>query len=141
MRLRIHSYLRLLLAFALAPLVGTFVVPVGNCLLVLFGNGTNCVAGVTGYVWYGLLPAALATALIGAPLLFIVLRAGWVKAWQFVTCGAGVGACASLLLGLADHHLDTLGVLTIVVPTSAVAAGVVWIVGVHRNWSSDGTTA
>lgn len=141
MKVRIRNYWRLLMALVLAPVLATFVVPVGNCLLGLLGNDVNCAAGVTGYAWYGLLPAVIATVFLGAPLLFVVLRAGWVRAWQFVMCGIGVGACTSLLLGLADHHLDTLGMLTIAIPISAVAAGVVWLVGVRRNLASDATTA
>jgi hypothetical protein len=140
MKARIRNYWRLLLALVLAPVLATFVVPVGNCLLGLFYD-VNCAAGVTGYAWYGLLPAVIATGLLGVPLLFVVLRAGWVKAWQFLMCGAAVGACASLLLRLADHHLDTVGMLTIAIPISAVAAGVVWLVGVRRNLASDATTA
>ncbi|MBV8659595.1 MAG: hypothetical protein JO142_17370 [Burkholderiales bacterium] len=141
MKARIRNYWRLTLALVLAPVLATLAVPVGNCLLGLFGNDVSCAAGVTGYAWYGLLPAAIATGLLGAPLLFVVLRAGWVKAWQFLMCGAGVGACASLLLRLADHHLDTVGMLTIAIPISAVAAGVVWLVGVRKNLASDATTA
>lgn len=140
MKSRIHNYWRLGLAFVLAPVLATFVVPVGNCLLGLFGNDVKCAAGVTGYAWYGLLPAVIATGLLGAPLLFIVLRFGWVKAWHFLICGAGVGVCASLLLRLADHHLDTVGMLTIVIPISAVASGIVWLVGVRGNIKSDATT-
>lgn len=141
MKARIRNYRRLLLALVLAPVLATFVVPVGSCLLRVFGNDVKCAAGVTGYAWYGLLPALIATVLLGVPLLFVVLRAGWVKAWQFVVCGAAVGAGASMLLGLADHHLDTLGMLTIAIPIGAVAAGVVWLVGVRRNLASDATTA
>lgn len=140
MKARIRSYLRLLMALVLAPVLATFVVPASNCLMGMFGSGTNCAAGLTGYAWYGLLPAVLTTVLLGVPFLFVVLRTGWVKAWQFVLCGAGVGTCASVLLGLVDHRLDTLGMLTIAIPTSVVAAGVVWLVGVRRNLSSDATT-
>ncbi|WP_353328858.1 hypothetical protein [Chitiniphilus shinanonensis] len=142
MKARIRNYWRLVMALVLAPALATFVIPVGNCLVGgALGNPANCLAGMTGYAWYGLLPAAIATVCLGVPLLFIVLRAGWVKAWQFVICGIGVGACTSLLLGLADHHLDTLGMLAIATPASVVAASVVWLVGVRRNLASDATTA
>jgi ABC-type Fe3+ transport system permease subunit len=140
MSARIRSLPRLLLGFALAPIVATFVIPVGNCFLALVGDGANCPAGLTGFAWYGLLPAIVSTILPGAPLLFLALRLGWVRAWQFALCGTGVGGLAAALISFADRHIDTLGMFTISIPIGVIAGGVVWVVGVRGNLSADATT-
>jgi hypothetical protein len=46
----------------------------------MVGAGANCIAGVTGYLWYGLVPAMLAMGLFGSPLLLATIRLGQTRA-------------------------------------------------------------
>ena len=133
MKMRIRSRARLVLAMVAAPLAATFVIPLVNCLRLLSSGGLGCSSGIAGYAWYGLIPAVLATVLIGLPLLFIVLRMGATLAWQFIFLGAIAGAIAAIVLGLLDTHLSTVGLLIVAVPSGACAALVVWFAGVYKN--------
>lgn len=126
---------RFVLGLMLAPLVATFIVPIGYCgWVVLHGrSAAACSAALAGYGWYGLIPAAVATVLLGFPLSLFAIRTGWAASWHFVAGGASVGAVAALTLWLLDGALNVGGLAMFAAATGASAALGLWLVGIRGN--------
>jgi len=126
---------RFVLGLMLAPLVATFIVPIGYCgWAVLHGlSASACSAALAGYGWYGLIPAVVATVLLGWPLSLFAIRTGWVASWHFVVGGALVGAVAALSLWLLDRALNVGGLAVLAAATGASAALGLWLIGIRGN--------
>jgi len=96
---------RFLFSLVLAPVVAAFVIPTAYCCWsALHGRDvSSCVAAFAGYGWYGLIPATIATIVLGFPLALLSIRFGFVVSWQFVAGGAFVGLAAALSLWMLDR--------------------------------------
>lgn len=125
--------LRLILAILIAPAVAPLTIPLGNCALVIIGRGQNCIAGMSGYIWYGLPPAELAMLLFGLPLTLTAIRLGKTRALHFVIGGGAVGLLSAVLLGLADSSIAIAGLAAISVPTGGAASLILWALGIRGN--------
>lgn len=119
----------------LAPLVATFVAPIGYCgWAALHGrNASACAVALAGYGWYGLIPATIATVLLGCPLSLLAIRFGLVASWQFAIGGALVGVVAALSLWLLDRALNVGGLAVLAASAGVSAAFAFWLVGVRGN--------
>lgn len=127
---------RFALGLMLAPLVSTFVVPVSYCGWAVLLNGRSasaCAAALAGYGWYGLIPATLATILLGWPLSLLAIRFSWFASWHFAIGGALVGTVAASSLWLFDRALNAGGLVVLASATGASAALVLWLVGIRGN--------
>jgi hypothetical protein len=126
---------RFLFSLVLAPVVAAFVIPTAYCgWSALHGRDvSSCVAAFAGYGWYGLIPAAIATIVLGFPLALLSIRFGFVVSWQFVAGGAFVGLAAALSLWMLDRSLNVGGLAAVTMSTGALAALTVWLVGVRGN--------
>lgn len=132
MRLTVVKWSRFFWGLLCGPLIALYLIPMGNCALILFAGSSNCWAGIAGFTWYGL-PVVGIAIVVALPLILLALRNGWAGIGQYIFSGAVLASVLGGVLGLLDHHLSTVALILGFAPLGAIAAFLVWVIGIRRN--------
>lgn len=132
MSVTIKNWWRFIGGIIVVPIFVLYCIPVLNCLVSPIVGTSNCWAGITGFSWYGL-PIVGAAMLVVVPLVFIVLKKGWIAAKLFTLSGALLALVIALILATLDNNLGLAALIISLVPFGAVTAFLFWLVAIRSN--------
>ena len=128
----IKNRMRFLFGIAFAPLFILYVIPLVNCLLSFSNDDSKCVAGISGFTWYGL-PIAGIAIIISLPLIYLFIIKKWTGAIHFGLGGALISVILAGLIIILDSSLESLAVFSSIVAMGIITALLFWGIAIRGN--------